>query len=326
VRILVALYAPFEVWCIPEAQVESLRGAFPQHTFVRADDPGQTLERIGGADAAFASRLEPAHVAAAPRLRWVHSAAAGVGNMLFPAMIDAPIQLTNSRGVTSPAVAEHVIAVTLALLRDLPLASRRQAEGVWAQDEFHHVQPPLRNLAGSRVLIVGLGSIGERVARLAAAFGAQVVGLRRRPGAKPEGVDAIFGPDALHDELPRADVVVIAAPHTRETSHLFGAGELSLLKDGAVLVNVSRGKLIDEAALAGELARGRIRAALDVFDHEPLVGGSPLWRSPHALITPHVSGFFADYWPTAVALFADNLRRFEAGEPLRNLVDKKVGY
>jgi len=138
-------------------------------------------------------------------------------------------------------------------------------------------------------------------------------------------VTAVLGPDRLHDELPRADVVVIAAPHTNETVHLLGARELSLLKDHTVVVNVSRGKLIDEDALARELETGRLRAALDVFAHEPLPTGSPLWRSPHALITPHVAGLRAGYWPAAASLFAENLRRFEAGMPLLNLVDKKAG-
>jgi phosphoglycerate dehydrogenase-like enzyme len=325
VNILVALYSEFDVWCIPEAHVDALRQEFPSHAFVRADDDRQTLERIPDADAAFAARLRPEHIPAAQRLRWVHSAAAGVGNMLFPAMIDSPIQLTNSRGIASAPIAEHVIAVTLALLRDLPLAWQRQREGVWAQNEFHH-RPPLRTLSGARVLIVGLGSIGEPTARLAAAFGAHVIGIRRRPGPPPPGVEAVLPPDRLRAELPAADVVVIAAPHTAATWQMIGERELGMLKNGAVLVNVSRGKLIDEVALARELAKGRIRAALDVFDHEPLAPESPLWRSPDVLITPHVAGFFAEYWPTTVATFADNLRRFESGAPLVNLVDKRAGY
>jgi phosphoglycerate dehydrogenase-like enzyme len=325
VIILVALYSPFDVWCIPESYVDALRREFPLHTFVRADNDEQTLERIREADAAFASRLRPEHVAAALRLRWVHSAAAGVGNMLFPSFVDAPIQLSNSRGIASTSIAEHVVAVTLALLRDLPLAWQRQREGVWAQDEFNK-RAPLRRLNGARVLIVGLGSIGVPTARLAAAFGAHVVGLRRRAGAPPEGVAEVHPPGSLRGELPRADVVVMAAPHTRETTHMIGAEELALMKDGAVLVNVSRGKLIDEAALARELERGRIRAALDVFEHEPLAPDSPLWRSPQAMITPHVAGFFAEYWPETVGTFAENLRRFEKGEPLVNLVDKRAGY
>jgi phosphoglycerate dehydrogenase-like enzyme len=325
VRILVALYSPFEVWCIPESKVEELRRAFPQHTFVRADDDAATLDRIADADVAFSARLRPEHIAVARRLRWVHSAAAGVGNLLFPAMVESPIQITNSRGIASEPIAEHVIAVTLALFRDLPLAWRRQEEGVWAQNEYQS-RRALPTLAGSRLLIIGLGSIGAATARLAAAFGARVIGLRRHSGPAPAGVDAVHPPDRLHVELPQADVVVVSAPHTPETTHMIGARELDLLKDGAVLVNVSRGKLIDEAALARGLEGRRFRAALDVFEHEPLDPASPLWRNPHVLITPHVAGFFAGYWPATVATFADNLRRFEAGLPLVNLVDKRAGY
>jgi phosphoglycerate dehydrogenase-like enzyme len=292
---------------------------------VKATSDDEALAQIAGAEVVFGARVRPEQIAAAARLRWIHSPAAGIGNMLFPALVESPILLTNSRGIASIPIAEHVVAVTLALLRDLPLAWQRQTERVWAQNEFH-ARPAPRTLNGSRVLVVGLGSIGSEVARLAAAFGAHVVGIRRKLGATDDSVKAIRPPEALHEELPLADVVVIAAPQTTATQHLFGARELSRLKDGAVLVNVSRGKLIDEDALAAELARDRIRAALDVFEHEPLAAASPLWGSPGALLTPHVSGHFAEYWAAATAMFADNLRRFAAGAPLLNPVDKKAGY
>jgi phosphoglycerate dehydrogenase-like enzyme len=325
VRILVAIYSPFEAWCIPDAEIAWLAQTFPQHTFVKAATDEEALARIADADVVFGARVRPDQLAAARSLRWVHSPAAGVGNMLFADMIAAPVVMTNSRGIASRTIAEHVIAVTLALLRNLPLAWRRQAEAQWAQNEFH-AGAPLRTLGDCRVLIVGLGSIGQAVARLASAFGSEVVGIRRRPEAPADAVAAVRPPEALHEELPLSDVVVLAAPDTEATRHLMGARELALLRDGAVLVNVARGKLIDEAALAAELGRGRIRAALDVFAHEPLAADSALWASPHALITPHVSGYFAGYWRAAAAMFADNLRRFEAGEPLLNPVDKKAGY
>jgi len=327
VKIVVAIYSDFRSWCIPEEQVQRLRDEFPQHTFTRADSDEETLRAIPPADVAFSSRITPAHLAAAFCLRWIHSPAAGVGAMLFPGMVSSPVVMTNSRGNSSVTIAEHVIAVTLALLRDLPLAQRRQAERVWAQNEFD-AGASIRTLRGARVLVVGLGSIGSETARLAVAFGAEVVGLRRRPELDgPDGMVSVLAPASLHHELPRADVVVLAAPQTSETWNLIGDRELSLMKPDAVLVNVSRGKLVDEAALVRALDSHRLRgAALDVFEHEPLDVASPLWGRPDVLITPHVSGFHAGYWPEATRLFAETLRRFEAGQPLENLVDKRAGY
>ena len=326
-RILVAIYSEFRSWCIPEAQIDALRRLFPEHTFVRADSDEAVVDAIRDAEVAYSSRITRAHFAAAPRLRWVHSPAAGVGSMLFPEMVRSPVIMTNSRGNSSVTIAEHVIAVTLALLRDLPLAWQRQSEKTWAQNEFD-AGVSIRTLRGARVLVVGLGSIGGETARLASAFGARVAGIRRTPGASPPpGVDEVHSPAALWDQLPSADVVVVSAPQTTETVHLIGERELALMKKDAVLVNVSRGKLIDERALVRALQSGRLRgAALDVFEHEPLDPASPLWERRDVLITPHVSGFHADYWPEATRLFVDNLRRFVAGQPLANVVDKEAGY
>jgi phosphoglycerate dehydrogenase-like enzyme len=327
VRILVAIYSEFQSWCIPQAQLDELRRAFPEHSFVRADSDEATLAAIADADVVFSARITAAHFAAASRLRWIHSPAAGVGAMLFPALVRSAVMLSNSRGNSSTTIAEHVIAVVLVLLRDLRLAWRRQAEKVWAQNEFD-AGASIRTLRGTRVLIVGLGSIGGETARLASGFGAHVVGVRRRADAPvPDGVEAVVPPDRLLDELPSADIVVLAAPETAATLHLIGERELSRMKDDAILVNVSRGKLVDEGALLRALETGRLRgAALDVFESEPLDPASPLWHRPDVLITPHVSGFHAGHWPRATQLFADNLRRFVAGQPLANLVDKEAGY
>ena len=326
-RILVALYSEFQSWCIPEAQLADLRRAFPEHTFVRADSEEATLAAIPEADVAFSAHITPAHLAAALRLQWIHSSAAGVGSMLFPEMVRSAVLMTNSRGNSSTTIAEHVMAVSLVLLRDLRLAWRRQAEKVWAQNEFD-AGATIRTLRGRRVLIVGLGSIGGETARLAAAFGARVVGIRRRAaGTPPDGVEAVLPPTRLLDELPSADIVVLAAPQTAATLHLIGGRELAQMKNDSILVNVSRGKLVDEGALLRVLETGRLRgAALDVFEHEPLDPASPLWHRPDVLITPHVSGFQAGHWPRVTQLFADNLRRFVAGQPLANLVDKEAGY
>ena len=326
-NVLIAAYSAVSAWSIPAGQVARLRQDFPEHEFVHSTSDAETLTLIPQADAALGARFMREHIEAARRLRWIHSPAAGVGNLLFPELVAAPIQLTNNRGNSSATIAEHVIAVTLALLRDLPLAWRRQAARTWAQDEINAGRP-IRTLRETRVLVIGLGSIGAEAARLAGAFGAHVVGIRRRVDATaPAGVAAVVPPDRLHAELPLADVVIVAAPDTRDTLRLIGERELALMKDDAVLVNVSRGSLVDEAALVRALETGRLRgAALDVFEHEPLPAASPLWDRTDVLVTPHISGFHANHWNVVMATFAANLRRFAAGEPLLNLVDKQAGY
>lgn len=325
--ILVLIHSPFAMWTIPPAHLERLRRDFPQHTFLHARDDQEALRLIPDADAAFSSQIQRDHLAAARRLRWIHSPAAGVGGMLYPEMVANGVVITNSRGLAADTIAEHVVAVTLAAFRHIPLAVLRQADRRWAQDEISALGN--RTIAGSEVLIVGLGAIGTAAAGRLAALGARVTGIRRRAAAHGPsgGVAAVEPPERLRDLLPSADVVVIAAPQTRETRALIGAPELALMTPDALLVNVSRGKLVDEHALASALAAGRPGgAALDVFEHEPLDPISPLWSLPTVLITPHTSGFRPDHWDAATDLFADNLRRFEAGEPLLNVVDKKAGY
>jgi len=329
--IIVGIYSPFAAWNIPAAHVDRLRGEFPAHVFLHASNENEALELIAGAHVAFMSEVRPNHLAAARRLEWIHSPAAGLGSMLFPAMIESPVIMSNSRGISADTIAEHVLAVTLVMFRNLPLAFRSQAERVWAQDAML-ADSALRTIAGSHVLVVGLGAIGTATGRRMAALGARVSGIRRRAsGPRPEFVDLLATPDALLDLLPSADVVVLAAPETRETRGLIGARELAAMRRDALLVNVSRGKLVDEAALAAALtappaARTLGGAALDVFEHEPLSPASPLWSLPNVLITPHMAGFRRDHWDAVTTLFAENLRRFASGQPLLNIVDKEGGY
>jgi phosphoglycerate dehydrogenase-like enzyme len=327
VKILVAVYSPFAAWNIPVTHVERLRAEFPHHEFIHARTEDEVLPLIADAEAAFASELRAHHFAAAPRLRWVHSPAAGVGGMLLPAVVSSGIVISNSRAMSGDTIAEHVLALVLALYRKLPLAFRSQAERKWVQDEAMS-GAPIRTIAGSRVVVIGLGGIGGATAKRFAALGASVTGIRRRlTHGAPHGVLHVLTADALPTVLPDADVVVIAAPQTAHTRTLIGAGELRLMKRDAILVNVSRGRLVDENALADALAAGLIGGAgLDVFEHEPLEPASPLWALPNVIITPHISGFRADHWDAAAAIFAENLRRLDAGAPLVNVVDKHAGY
>lgn len=329
--VLVGIYSPFAVWNIPADHVSRLRQEFPRHTFLHAVTDEQALDLIPRAEIAFMGELRPAHLQASETLQWVHSPAAGVGGMLFPAMVQSEVVMSNSRGISADTIAEHVVAVSLVLFRKLTLAIHSQAAHEWAQDAVL-APPSIRMIAGADALIVGLGSIGSATARLLSALGARVTGIRRNPsGAAPPGVNRIAGPDELLDLLPGADIVVLAAPQTRDTRGLIRARELAAMRRDALLVNVSRGKLVDEAALVAALtapdaARTLAAAALDVFEHEPLAPDNPLWSLPNVLVTPHMAGFRPDHWNAVTDLFAENLRRFESGQPLLNLVDKEAGY
>lgn len=326
-NVLILIHSPFAIWNIPLAHVERLRAHFPRHQFVHARDEREGTDMIADAEAAFSAQVRQEQLARAAKLRWIHSPAAGVGSMLYPEMRARPVVITNSRGMAAETMAEHALAMTLAMFRRLPIAVRRQSERRWAQDEIS-AGIPNRAVSGAEIVVVGLGAIGSAVAAKFAALGARVRGIRRRPEAgSQDSVVEVASPDKLLAFLSDADVVIISAPETSATRDLIGAKELSSMKPDALLVNLSRGKLVDETALIEALRNGRIGgAALDVFEHEPLAEDSPLWSLPNVLITPHTSGFRPDHWAAATSLFADNLRRFERGEPLLNVVDKEAGY
>jgi phosphoglycerate dehydrogenase-like enzyme len=326
-NILVAIYSQVTAWNIPDEHVARLRRDFPGHSFIHARTDEDVLALIGPAEIGFMGEINPAQFRAARALRWIHSPAAGVGGMLFQQLRDAPVIISNSRGMSAGVIAEHVLALALALFRKLPLAIRRQSERRWAQDEMY--RPPVtRTIEGASVLVVGVGAIGAAVARRFSSLGASVTGIRRRPGLElPPGITCVAPPEHLLDQLGHADIVVIAAPHTSSTKQMIGARELEAMRPDAILINVSRGKLVDEPALAAALAANTIGGAgLDVFDHEPLDPASPLWTLPNVIVTPHTSGFRPDHWDAATDLFAENLRRFDGGMPLLNVVDKPAGY
>ena len=326
-NVLVAIYSDVAAWNIPDGHVARLERSFPHHRFLRARTEADVLPLMPETDVAFASELRAPHFAGAHRLRWVHSPAAGVGGMLLPQVVASEIVITNSRAMSSDTIAEHVIALVLALFRRLPFLYRSQAERLWVQDQTM-APPPLRLIRDAHVLMIGMGGIGTATARLFAKLGAAVTGVRRasdRP--RPKGVVAVEPPERLHALLPSADVVVLAAPQTSSTRGLIGRPELELMRRDAILINVSRGKLVDEDALADALAAGSIGGAgLDVFEQEPLDPASPLWTLPNVIVTPHVAGWRPDHWDAATTLFSNNLRRLDAGLPLINVVDKETGY
>ncbi|MFI5245230.1 MAG: D-2-hydroxyacid dehydrogenase [Gemmatimonadales bacterium] len=289
----------------------------------------ESVRAIADAEIYLGWGMPPLLWRAAKSLRWIHSASAGVASLLFPEMLASDIALTNSAGVYGEAIAEHVLAGVLFLLRSFDVAGALQRRGEWNSMVFGSPQAPVREVSECRVLVVGAGGIGTAVARRFSALGATVTGVRRDPAkGVPAGFHGVVGPSALDAELPSADVLVLSAPLTPETRTLLTAARLALLPTGAIVSNVARGALIDEPALVAALQSGRLRgAALDVFAHEPLASDSPLWHLPQVLHTPHVAGVSPRlFWGRLSALFLDNWTRYVAGAPLRNLVDKHAGY
>jgi phosphoglycerate dehydrogenase-like enzyme len=326
-NVLIGVISPAPIWVLPRVFVDQLRRDFPQHTFLEAWDRDAIRRQLPDADVAFTPFIDRDAFPAARRLRWVQSPAVGVGSLMFPELHASPVVLTSARGIRARAIAEHVICVVIALARRLPHAFRAQAEHRWAQNELEGAGAGVWSLHGRRLTIVGFGSIGQEVARLAGPFGVQITAVRRRPErALVDGVQ-IVGADGLHEALTGSDVVVLSMPHTPDTRHIIGARELASLPRGALLVNIARGKLLDDEAVVEALRTGQLGgAALDVFTREPLEASSPYWDLPNVIITPHTSGAMEDYWTPLLALFSENLRRFERGEELLNVVDKEAGY
>jgi phosphoglycerate dehydrogenase-like enzyme len=325
-NVAIGVVSPSAAWVLPREYVDQLRRAFPQHTFLEAWDRDALRRVLLESDAAFAAFVDKDLVASLTRLRWVQAPAAGIGHILSAELAASPIVLTSARGIRARAIAEHVLGMALALARQLPLVLRRQTEHVWALDEIE-AGGAIRTLHGKRLGIVGLGSIGTEVARVASAFGMRVTATRKRVDAPvPKNVE-VLPPDRLHELLAKSDVIVLSAALTPETRLLLGREALSHVKRGSLLINIGRGRLVDDEAVVEALRDGRLGgAALDVFTREPLDPASPYWDLPNVIVTPHMSGAMEDYWTPLVALFSENLRRFDAGEPLLNVVDKTAGY
>jgi phosphoglycerate dehydrogenase-like enzyme len=292
----------------------------------------------GSAEAAVAARGAevyvgwgiPAGVADAARgtLEWAHTAAAGVGGSITPAFRATGATLTNSASVYAEPIADWVLAALGFCLRGFHRAVAASREPRWAKGAFTDRRGVVRELAGTRVGIVGLGGIGRAVARRCAALHMEVRGIRRRPGVRrPRGVRWVGGSGDLERLAAESDVLVIAAASTRATRGLVDRAALAALPDGAYVLNVARGALLDEAALLDQLDAGRLGGAvLDVFAAEPLPPGHRFWTHPRVFVTPHVAGVSDRFWEREVALLAENVERYRRGRRLKNIVDLDAGY
>jgi phosphoglycerate dehydrogenase-like enzyme len=255
-------------------------------------------------------------LAQAPGVRWVQLPSAGVDDFADAGLLDPAVAWTSAKGAYAQPVAEHALALTLALLRRLPERARATSWGAQAGTSLH----------GRTVVVVGAGGVALELVRLLEPFGTRTVVVRRR-AVPVDGVHRTVTSEHLRDELRDADVVVVAAALTSGTRTLVGAAELAAMRPDAVLVNVARGPLVDTAALGAALADGRLAgAALDVTDPEPLPDGHPLWSEPRALVTPHTADTAEMVEPLLRARIVTNARRFAAGEPLEGVVDPGAGY
>ena len=342
-RLVVDLRSRSAAFRLPEAAAERLRAGAPagwETVVVEAETDAlsygpqapsaESLAAVPEAEAYLGYGMPAALFHAAPKLQWVHSATAGVGLLLaIPEMRDGPCLLTNSAGIYGPSIAEHVLAGVLSLCRGFDLTVDARAERRWDQEVFGTASAYVREIGELRVLVVGAGGLGSAIAERFTALGARVVGLRRDPSKGcPPGFARVSGLEAIDRELPEADVVVLTAALTAATRLVMNARRLALLPAGAIVANVSRGALLDEEALVVALVGGRLRGAvLDVFAQEPLAPGSALWQLRQVVWTPHVSGVSPRrLWDRLTALFLENWHSFDGGRPLRNLVDKTLGY
>jgi phosphoglycerate dehydrogenase-like enzyme len=342
-RLLVAdVAAHSKNWSLPPEGADRLRAAVPagwrihivaSPTSSDGDGPprpsDEALAAIRDAEVYFGFGIPRALFVEAKKLRWVHSAAAGVGTALYPEMKASDVMLTNSAGVHAIPIAEYVVAGVLHFLRGFDVAVEQQQQAKWDKAFFVADDAPLREMDTVRALMIGTGGLGGETGRRLAGLGARVTGVRRRVElGPPPGFERVIGLSELDRALPEHDVIVLAAPLTGETSGLLTAARLDLLPKGAIVVNVARGALIDEAALVDRLERGRLRGAvLDVFREEPLASTSPLWHLRQILLTPHISPVSPGrFWPRQLDLFLGNWTRYITGKPLINLVDKNAGY
>jgi len=326
-KILIVHYHRFELWHAPTWLREKLQDAFPDFIVGQLQSYDRVPEEIVDTDVFVGWSLRPEQFKIAGKLKWIHSPAAAVHQLMYPDLINSDVILTNSSGVHGPVVAEHAIAVILALAKRLPQAMHYQTRKIWAQELLWNEHPRPREVARATVLVAGMGGIGSEFAVRAKALGMKVIAIRENPAKGAGPADEVYGPEKIDELLPQADFVLLCTPVTPATTAIINRERLNKMKFGAYLINVARGPLVDEAALIEALQEQRIAgAALDVFVEEPLPAESPFWSLDNVLITPHTAAVTEKLWERHYELIVENMKRFLAGKPLLNEVDKRRGY
>lgn len=300
---------------------EQIRQAVPEVSVVVARDAAEARREIADADALY-GRVDKDLLAAARRLRWIQSPAIGLERTMFPELIAHPVTMTNPRGIFADDIADHVLAMVTGFARQMPRSLRQQLERRWDAKDYQVMHLPDCTLG-----IFGLGGIGAAVARRAAAFEMRVIAVDARRTERPPEVAELWPSARLQDLLGQSDFVAICAPETPETRGLFDSAAFKAMKQTAYLINIGRGKIVKLDALVEALRAGEIAGAgLDVFEVEPLPSDHPLWGMENVVITPHIAGIGPHTGERRHQVLLENLRRFVAGEPLTNLVDKEKWF
>jgi len=326
-KLVICVWHPFTEWRPKPLLAEAIRARWPEVRVVHLPNYDRLPEELPDADIFVGYSLRAEQLQNGKKLKWIHSTAAGVAQLMYPELRNSGIVVTNPSGIFSVPMAEHVIGLLLALARNFPDCVRQQDRARWSQQELWDKPQHLTELNGRVLLIVGYGSIGREVAKRAKALDMRVWGVTRSGQADRAHAEKIFAAPQLHEALPDADYVLIAAPETAETKHLIGAVQIAKMKHGARLINVGRGSLLDEAALIRALESGTLGgAALDVVRTEPLPAESPLWSAPNLLLTPHTSAVSDRLWERETALLMELLERWFDGRELFNQVDFARGY
>jgi phosphoglycerate dehydrogenase-like enzyme len=326
-KLLICVWHPFTYWRPQPVMPQTIRARWPEMRIVHLPGYDDLPAELPDTDIFVGYSIRAEQLRYAKKLKWIHSTAAGVAQLMYPELRDSGIVVTNPSGVFSAPMAEHTMGLLLALARNFPDATRHQDRSHWGQQEIWDQPQRLTELSGQVLLIVGFGSIGRELAKRASAFGMRVWGVTRSGRGDTAHAERIVPASQLDETLPHADYLVIAAPETSETRHLIGAPQIARMKPGARLINVGRGSLLDESALLRALESGGLGgAALDVTSVEPLPGDSPLWKARNLFITPHTSAVSDRLWHRETALLIDLLERWFDGREMFNQVDFVRGY
>lgn len=322
---LISIFSKYRVWNFPEKYVKQLNQEFSEFKFLQTKNKSQFLELIPDAEILVSFRFKAEDFQKAKNLKWIHYGGAGVGKIIFEDLMKSDMIVTKSAGINAEAVAEMTWAFILGIAKMIPTWISFKNKGNILADEinFHNTQA----IFGKTLGILGLGNIGKQIARKGKAFDMKVIGTRRQADKKVPNVDEVYPPDKIYDVLSQSDYLVVALPITPATRQMIGDKEFQTMKEGIIIINVSRGDIIQEEFLKKYLKSGKIAGAgLDVIQNEPIKKDNELYKIDNVILTPHIAGFHKQYWDRLYKLFRENLTLYLQNKPLKNQINKQYRY